>query len=280
MTAPPFNRPDCAPDRTDLPWLRVRRRAAAPAAPAPPTAAAAVPVGSPGPPPDPRPDRAAPAAVGTSLDLSAGGAGTPPAPVPGGWPAPRRLAEPALPDMPLSTTGTVLTATEPVARLSRPQSGIGAVVLALRATGLPVTVGALWQSTDGSSGQVRPSADWAVPAPGRPRPVLSAAGEGRLVLDCRQIRRLHRACVYGRVNGPGIVTWTGILTVSTAGGATAVIPLEAAPSAGVMPWCTLVVVDGRLYVRAERRRPLATVRDLAYEFGFSRLTWVDADTAV
>jgi hypothetical protein len=86
--------------------------------------------------------------------------------------------------------------------------------------------------------------------------------------------------VYGRVVGSGTVAWTGNLTLSTTGAATAVIPLDAAPSAGVMPWCTVVLVDGRLYLRAERRRPLASVRDLAYEFGFTRLTWAQPDTAM
>jgi hypothetical protein len=210
-----------------------------------------------------------------STDLDAGATLPPPHLPRGGGQLPARL-----PETPLSTAGTVLTTADPVARLSRLQSGIGAVVLALRTPGLPVSLGALWQTQDGRSGQLVPTPGTTATAPAQDRPVLLLSGTDRLVIDCRQVRRLRRLCVYGTVTPLVPVTWTGNLTISTTGAATAVIPLEAAPGAGVMPLCTVVLLDGRLYVRAERRLPLPCVRDLAHEFGFTRLTWADPDNVM
>ncbi len=288
--------PLTAPARTDLPFLRHRRRP--PAAPAAPVSAAS----SPALPeflhgtssrhqrpatPDPQPpaersalDLSAPAprdtpGQGASLDLSAP---TPSRAVAATPPAVRAYAPPRA----QAGTATILTAKAPTVTLTRVQSGVGAlqIELACSAEVGDVRLGCAYQLRSGLSSVVQHASGVPTAPPGSRRPVLTALREDfeELLVDLVQVRELDRFVVYAFSASDVELTWGGTLVVSTHGQARVDLPVEGPASAGVLVLLSVFNVAGELVLRNESDRIAGTVRDACVAYGFDRIAWLDART--
>jgi len=288
--------PLTAPARTDLPFLRHRRRP--PAAPAAPVSAAS----SPALPeflhgtssrhqrpatPDPQPpaersalDLSAPAprdtpGQGASLDLSAP---TPSRAVAATPPAVRAYAPPRA----QAGTATILTAKAPTVTLTRVQSGVGAlqIELACSAEVGDVRLGCAYQLRSGLSSVVQHASGVPTAPPGSRRPVLTGLREDfeELLVDLVQVRELDRFVVYAFSASDVELTWGGTLVVSTHGQARVDLPVEGPASAGVLVLLSVFNVAGELVLRNESDRIAGTVRDACVAYGFDRIAWLDART--
>lgn len=237
-----------APTRTDLPFLQ--RRAAAERVTLP------------------RPKQARPAepAASSGLDLSA------PAPV----------AKPTTPVRRVSAVKPeLLTQPAPVLRLTRPQSGVGALTVeaACSAEVGDVRLAAAYRLASGQMGLVSHEVGVAqAPAGGRPA-LLSKPGRFEtLLVDLRQVPSLDRLLLLLFSASKTTLTWGGTLLLSTTGGSRVEIGIEAPPSAGALGVATVYQLDGELVVRAEPQQSAPTVKDACLMFGFDRITWLDART--
>jgi len=288
--------PLTAPARTDLPFLRHRRRP--PAAPAAPVSAAS----SPALPeflhgtssrhqrpatPDPQPpaersalDLSAPTprdtpGQGASLDLSAP---TPSRAVAATPPAVRAYAPPRA----QAGTATILTAKAPTVTLTRVQSGVGAlqIELACSAEVGDVRLGCAYQLRSGLSSVVQHASGVPTAPPGSRRPVLTGLREDfeELLVDLVQVRELDRFVVYAFSASDVELTWGGTLVVSTHGQARVDLPVEGPASAGVLVLLSVFNVAGELVLRNESDRIAGTVRDACVAYGFDRIAWLDART--
>ena len=288
--------PLTAPARTDLPFLRHRRRpAAAPAAPVSAASSPALPEflhgtssrhQRPGT-PDPQPpaersalDLSAPAprdtpGQGASLDLSAP---TPSRAVAATPPAVRAYAPPRA----QAGTATILTAKAPTVTLTRVQSGVGAlqIELACSAEVGDVRLGCVYQLRSGLSSVVQHASGVPTAPPGSRRPVLTGLREDfeGLLVDLVQVRELDRFVVYAFSASDVELTWGGTLVVSTLGHARVDLPVEGPASAGVLVLLSVFNVAGELVLRNESDRIAGTVRDACVAYGFDRIAWLDART--
>jgi len=305
--------PLTAPARTDLPFLRHRRRpAAAPAAPVSAASSPALPEflhgtssrhQRPGT-PDPQPpaersalDLSAPAprdtsGQGASLDLSAPAprdtpgqgasldlsAPTPSRAVAATPPAVRAYAPPRA----QAGTATILTAKAPTVTLTRVQSGVGAlqIELACSAEVGDVRLGCAYQLRSGLSSVVQHASGVPTAPPGSRRPVLTGLREDfeELLVDLVQVRELDRFVVYAFSASDVELTWGGTLVVSTHGQARVDLPVEGPASAGVLVLLSVFNVAGELVLRNESDRIAGTVRDACVAYGFDRIAWLDART--
>ncbi len=283
--------PDGAPPRPDLGWLRHRRvehhriayvhppkpaAAPVPAAPAPgPTPAPpALDLSPPGPPaPRPAPAGRSPSApAAPSLDLSPPirpAAPPPSRPAPAGptldltppaaaapGRAPRRTRSRTLPYPRLAPgTTTVLKGRERTVTLTRLQSGVGTLQLALsradRAGDL--ALGLVLATTDGATHVVQRLGD-ALATPAHPLPLARLAGSpGRetALIDLRQVRTLERALVYGYSPSVSVLEWDGVLALTTYDGSRVEMPFDLPKLSGTVALLTLYQVHGELVLRAE-----------------------------
>jgi uncharacterized protein involved in tellurium resistance len=303
--------PSSARRRTDLGWLR-HRTARQVAARAP---SAAVPT----PAPDPvRRSRARPTT--SDLDLSdpgppppvpAGTAGSldlfPPSPTAavepgsGALPGSADLARPSRagsPVPPVSASGrprrpvprvasrgrVILTRQEPTVTLNRVQSGVGS--LTVEAVCSPavgdITLGALYQLTDGTSSVVHRATGLGSGPPRSRRPVLTASrGEfEQLLVDLRQSRTLERLLVYAVSESGSELAWGGTLVTRTFGESRVELPLDFGRHRGPIALMSLYNVDGEYVLRAEAEKVTGAVRDVARSFGYDQITWADPRTPV
>lgn len=249
-----------------------------------------------GPPPGP------PGGGGTSLDLFGEGARPPgpPGPPP---PRPAPVATPLVATPPVATppvatppvaTGltpaaagpaftpprthpaapTVLTPRQPSVQLTRLQSGIGA--LTFEAAWSPdegFVLGCAYQMDSGWSSVLRPGETFGPLTMDRP------AGHQRLRLDLLHGRHLQRLIVFGvPAVDPG-PHWAGTLLISTHGHARIEVPVQPPPP-GPTVLLSLYNVDGELVLRAEAQSVPGRIRDACLAFGYDRIAWRDADTAI
>jgi hypothetical protein len=175
---------------------------------------------------------------------------------------------------------TILTPAHPTVTLTRLQSGIGALKIALNCAPSvgDVRFGAAYELTDSTSGVV-PAAT--APPADRRSPVSGAAGgTSAITIDLRQSRRLRRLAVYVFSDSGRPITWSGTVTVSTAGGARVDVPLEYGMHQGPVVALSLYNVEGEYALRAERELILGDVREATRAFGYERIGWMDARTAL
>ncbi|GLY07716.1 MULTISPECIES: hypothetical protein [Actinoplanes] len=243
--------PEDAPPRTDLPYLRHRRRPAVA-------------------PPEPVPVRAA---GGDLLDL-----GTPTAPAvpPRSDPPPavrRRLApvRRVAPDRPLA-----LTPPTPTAVLTRIQSGVGTLTATMHWS--EPGVGRLLVACQRRSREVRvlnPEPGSLVEAGGL---LLDhRGGSPSLTWDLLHVREIDRLMLAVTANrGPRPLT--GVLTLVTYSGARVEVPVELPPEAMVSVLVTIFQVDGELVLRAERDTVGATLKDACDAYGYGAVTWINPYT--
>lgn len=258
--------PETAPPRTDLPWLR--HRSSRPR-PAPATRAAA-------------PDLALPPPADLSLDLpspAATPAVTPaptPAPVPNGRRRPERLPYPRV--QPGATA--VLARPHPTVTLTRLQSGVGQLAVALRPVpgAGDVEMGVLCETDDGALHVVQRLGDrTSAPAPGSPLPLVRLAredGADVVLVDLRSVRRLRRALFYGYSPSVSVVTWDGVVRAVLHDGGRLEAPFDLPPLSGTVALLTLYVVDGEVVVRAEMEPFAGPPETAALAYGY-RLGWLD-----
>jgi hypothetical protein len=243
--------------RTDLPYLRRRTlRAQAPPAPkvdvvhhTPPTPA-----------------------VSASLDLST----PPPAPA-RKKPAPALVA--TLPVRRL-TGSEVLSPKQPTVRLTRVQSGVGALTVEAACSDAvgDLRLGVAFRLKAGTSSVVQQGAP---DGPARsPRPVLHHGRQRfeTVTVDLAQITDVDRLAFYAYSPSGAALAWGGTLVVTTYGGARVELPMDGPAGPGVVVLLTAYNVDGELVLRAEPWELHPTVRDAVLAFGFDRITWLDPGT--
>jgi hypothetical protein len=252
--------PEPAPRRTDLPYLRHRRRpATAPADPA--AAAVAAFVGGGG---RRRSQSTAdtPRHAGTAIGLP----GTSPAvPAPGYMP--RRTSTGA---------ATVLTPRKPTVSLDRVQSGVGSVTVeAAWSDGHELRLGCAIRMRSGHSAVV-PVDD--VPKPDVPVALSTRGRHQSLALDLLRARHLDRLIVFAVLHRPLAPAWNGTLVVTTFGGTRIEVPVERAPGPGVAVLLSLYNVAGEMVLRAEREHVHGTLRDACSAYGFNWIAWLDGHT--
>jgi uncharacterized protein involved in tellurium resistance len=272
--------PGTAPPRPDLTFLRHRARPAKPASPPPPPppvptrqrppdrapSPAPLDLGPPpAPPPAPAPNAGSPldltppapsAGSGSSLDLFPTGppVGAPPAPTaPAGRhrvPFARDARRTA------GSSATRLTTAEPTVTLTRIQSGTGALELTLvrPASAGDLSLGCVFQLADGTEGVVQQLGGVTAGPAGSVLPVArwKARPDGETItFDLRQVNALRRALVYGYSPSIAVLAWSGVLVVTTYGGARIETPIAHAPFSGTLALLTILNVGGELVLRVE-----------------------------
>jgi hypothetical protein len=206
---------------------------------------------------------------GTSLDLSGP---TPPAPV-------VRVATPGpgsafVPPRTHDSAPTVLSPRHPSVMLNRLQSGIGA--LTFEAAWSPdegFALGCAYQMDSGSSSVLRPGETFG------PLTMDRRAGHQRLRLDLLHGRRLRRLIIFGIPAADPGPYWAGTLLISTHGHARIEVPVQPPPP-GPTVLLSLYNVDGEIVLRAEAQTVPGRTRDACLAFGYDRIAWRDADTAI
>lgn len=173
----------------------------------------------------------------------------------------------------------------PVVRLNRLQAGVGALTIEARCSSQvgPLMLGCVWRFQDHATGALtrNPVSGSPILAPAGHRPVLSAhkGTYDTITIDLRQVRTIDTLLLYAFAAPPSVCSWAGTLSLTTLAGAQIDVPMDAAPSAGYLPLASIRQVDGHLYVRAQRRWPLTTLKDVCTEFGFAaEMTWLDPNT--
>ncbi|MET7424878.1 hypothetical protein [Dactylosporangium sp. NPDC005555] len=231
---------------------------------------------------------------GTSLDL--GGGPTPP-PAQGGGstsldlfgePAPPpRTPAPATPAASApaaaraftpprthASAPTVLGPRHPSVVLTRLQSGIGA--LTFEAAWSPdegFALGCAYQLDSGASSVLRPGETYG------PLAMDRRAGHQRLSLDLLHGRHLRRLIIFGTPTVDPGPYWAGTLLISTHGHARIEVPVQPPPP-GPTVLLSLYNVDGEIVLRAEAQTVQGRSRDACLAFGYDRIAWRDADTAI
>jgi uncharacterized protein involved in tellurium resistance len=166
-----------------------------------------------------------------------------------------------------------------VVALNRLQSGVGVLVFEVAASDRvgDLRVGCAYELADGHSSTVQ-SEDGANAAPrGSREPVIFARNDGfeRLLIDLRQTRRLVRALFYGFSASEQPLNWGGTLIVNALGGARVELPLDHAPSAGVIALMSVFNVDGEFVIRGEMELINGSIRDACVAYGYGRIAWID-----
>jgi uncharacterized protein involved in tellurium resistance len=173
----------------------------------------------------------------------------------------------------------ILTARNPTATLNRLQSGVGS--LTVEAACSPavgdLSIGALYQLTDGTSSVVQRVTGLVAGPPGSRRPVLTAsrADFDQIHVDLRQTRTLQRLLVYALSESGGELQWGGTLVTRTFGGARVEFPLDFVSHHGPIALMSLYNIDGEFVLRAEAEKVTGAVRDVSRLFGYDHITWAD-----
>ncbi|MFF5229067.1 hypothetical protein [Dactylosporangium sp. NPDC000521] len=218
----------------------------------------------------PTPPRAAPHG-GTSLDLSGPPRGPAPrTPVPAAPPPATAFTPPRT----NASAPTVLGPRHPSVMLSRLQSGIGA--LTFEAAWSPdegFALGCAFQLDSGTSSVLRPGETFG------PLTMDRRAGHQRLRLDLLHGRHLRRLIIFGVPTADPGPYWAGTLLISTHGHARIEVPVQPPPP-GPTVLLSLYNVDGEIVLRAEAQTVPGRTRDACLAFGYDRIAWRDADTAI
>jgi uncharacterized protein involved in tellurium resistance len=168
---------------------------------------------------------------------------------------------------------------DPVARLTRVQSGIGqlSIEAACSADVGDLRLGAAYQLTDGTSSTVQYAAGGNRYAPSSRRPVIVGGQDEfeHLRVDLRQTPGLARMSVYAFSESRTPLRWGGTLVITTFGGGRAELPLEALYAGTTAVLVSVYNVGGELIVRAEMETIVGDVREAARAYGYDRITWRD-----
>jgi uncharacterized protein involved in tellurium resistance len=296
--------PRQAPRRPDLTYLRHRARPAPPAPPAPPPPVRVTqhrtPVAPPAPAAPPAPPATGPRPAPPSLDLPPRPTGPAPRPpvgpsldltIPRGAPASAARADPAarsprrgplsVRDARRATNEGVarLTAAEPTVTLTRVQSGTGSLEVALTrgsAAG-DLSIGAAYQLGNGTESAIQHLGGVTTGPVGPLLPLLRLRerpdGES-ITVDLRQVANLRRFLVYGYSPSVSMLSWNGVLVVTTFGGARIEVPLDHPPFRGTLALLTVYNVEGELVLRAEMEEFPGPPQMAAEAFDY-HLPWLD-----
>lgn len=163
--------------------------------------------------------------------------------------------------------------------LTRLQSGTGTFALALvRAPSAgDLALGCVLQDATGAEAVVQAHGDrTAFPrASATPLVRLTARPEGDVVtIDLRQVRSLRRALVYGYSPSVSSLTWDGVLSATTYGGARIEIPFDRRPFSGTMAMVSIYDVDGELVIRSEMEELYGPPEMAAIAYGYE-VPWLD-----
>lgn len=303
----PLSRPEAAPARPDLPWLRRRRTAAAPvgpsgidythprrraAAPAPPAPApsldlsrraAPVPSLDLSRPAAPAPSldlaRPAPTALEPSLDLSRPTAGSP-RPTDG---RPRRTRTERLPYPRVRPGETlVLDRSRPTVTLTRLQSGVGALRVSLLRgpSSGDAELGMVCQTTDGATSVVQRLSDppgSSLATPGSALPLVRLGtheGVDTLSVHLRQVRLLRRALLYGYSPSDAVLPWQAVVVARLQDDTCLEVRVDLPPLRGTLALLTAYTVEGELVLRAELEPSAGPPEMAAQAYGFAHV-WLD-----
>lgn len=173
----------------------------------------------------------------------------------------------------------LLDVTNPAARLTRVQSGIGqlSIEAACSADVGDLRLGAAYQLSDGTSSTVQYAAGGNRYAPSSRRPIIVGGRDEfeHLRLDLRQAPGLARMAVYAFSESRTELRWGGTLVITTFGGGRAELPLETLYAGTTAVLISIYNVDGQLIVRAEMETIAGDVREAARTYGYDRITWRD-----
>jgi uncharacterized protein involved in tellurium resistance len=173
----------------------------------------------------------------------------------------------------------ILTVRDPTVTLDRLQSGVGN--LTVEAVCSPavgdLSIGALYQLTDGTSSIVQRATGLVAGPPRSRRPILTASRTEfeQSHVDLRQTRSLQRLLVYAFSESGRELQWGGTLVTRTFGGARVELPLDFGSHHGPIALMSLYNIDGEYVLRAEAEKVTGAVRDVSRLFGYDHITWAD-----
>jgi uncharacterized protein involved in tellurium resistance len=227
-------------------------------------------------------DLGPPVSPGSSLDLGPPAAAPPSSTAPG--PATRHRP-PTVRDARRTAEGsapTRLAGAHPTVTLTRLQSGTGALELSLTrpASAGDLALGCVFELADGVEAVVQELGGVTAGPPGTPLPVVRWKGRAdgeSLFVDLRRVRDLRRALVYGYSPSVAVLAWSGVLVITTYGGARIEVPIESGSFSGTLALLTIYNVAGELVLRAEmdgHHGPPETAA-VAYDH---HLPWLDGRT--
>lgn len=179
---------------------------------------------------------------------------------------------------------TILTSRRPTVTLTRLQTGIGSLsftAVSPESAG-DLRFGCAVQLRTGQTSTVETIGCRRSAPKNSRRPVIVGWRDQRewISVDLRQCRSLDRLVIYAFSETGAELRWAGALVVSTFGGATIEVPIEASPSRDVRVLLSLYNVRGEFVLRAEQDSGSASVREACQAYGFDRITWLDARTPV
>lgn len=162
--------------------------------------------------------------------------------------------------------------TPSVVALSRVQSGIGAIRFTLDSPSKgQMRLGMLIEHVDGTQAMVDASKE--------AFPVATALPGGEVLLNERRVRDLRRALVFVTVSSPQ-VAWEGMVTATLPSGTKAHAPISFPNPGENAVAFSVLVVDGRVVLRAEEEHAEVPLRVMAERYGYARLAWSDDRTPI
>ncbi len=187
-----------------------------------------------------------------------------------------RRAERTLPYPRVARAASVrLTRDDPTVTLTRLQSGLGALAISWRPSPSAgdAAVGMVLETDDGVLHVVQALGE-ALRTPERPLPLVRREGDGRLLVDLRQVRSLRRFLVYGYSPSVSVLEWDGLLTATTRGGSRVEVPVDLGPMSGTVAMLTGYLVRGELVLRAEDELVPGPPEETARRYGYA-YPWLD-----
>ncbi|MGQ0616593.1 MAG: hypothetical protein ACT4PW_06310 [Acidimicrobiia bacterium] len=171
----------------------------------------------------------------------------------------------------------------PTITLSRAQSGIGALSFTLvrPSTAGDLALGCMYQVRTGAEAVLQPhEGDVAAPVAGHlPLVRTKVNPDGQTVtMDLRQVPALRRALLYGFSPSGASIDWSGLIVVTTHGGARLEVPVTGRSSRGASALITVYNVAGELVLRSEMETFRGSPQRAAEAFGY-RLHWIDGRPA-
>jgi hypothetical protein len=173
---------------------------------------------------------------------------------------------------------TLLTPRTPTVLLNRLQSGVGSIrIQAVWAAPHDARLGCVYRMRSGYS-----TVAWPGGVPGQADPlVMSMQGDIQTItLDMLRCKDLDRMVLFAVLDSQLPPQWTGMLLITTYGGARIEVPIDPTPAPGVLVLLSVYNLFGEFVLRAERERVSGTARDAAMAYGFDGVTWFDGFTAV
>lgn len=302
--------------RTDLPFLRARRRnAPSPAPAAPPAAASSLDLSAPSPdlstsssldlggfdtPPPLRSPGTQPASESgpsTSSSLDLGSSEPAPSTPSGGTSLSLDLTAPsqASPSVARSARGHIrpeahdlglptitagerrlMTEHEPVVELTRMQSAAGGLEAKVAVPNPSEVVLGLVFETSDTRESLV-LPGLSQQGPDPRRPIFRATSSG-VAVNLRRITGVHRWLLFAVPTRPSKQLPGGTITITTYGDSRLELPLVAGPTLGAQALMTGHVVEGRLVLRAEHDPYSGTLQQVCSAYGYREISWRDPYT--